>query len=210
MAQRVKPCVSCHGEEGRATADGYYPRIAGKPSGYLLHQLESFRDGTRSNAAMMYLLRGMPNRYLQEFAEYFASQHPPYAASAPPNPDAALIAKGKALVLSGDLARGVPACTDCHGADLLGRGPDIPSLLGVPQTYLSSQLGAWRVGLRHAKGPDCMAQIAQRLDPSEASAAAAWIATQVPSANSEDGRNGEQPRKLPLDCGSVNLQERKP
>ena len=83
IAQRAKPCMSCHGEEGRAAPDGYYPRIAGKPAGYLLHQLQAFRDGTRANAAMAYLLHGMPDRYLQEFAEYFANQHPPYETRAP-------------------------------------------------------------------------------------------------------------------------------
>ena len=28
-------CTGCHGAEGRAASDGYYPRIAGKPAGYL-------------------------------------------------------------------------------------------------------------------------------------------------------------------------------
>ena len=32
MAQRMQACVVCHGKEGRATRDGYYPRIAGKPA----------------------------------------------------------------------------------------------------------------------------------------------------------------------------------
>ena len=39
MAQRVLACTGCHGPEGRAAADGYYPRIAGKPAGYLFNQL---------------------------------------------------------------------------------------------------------------------------------------------------------------------------
>jgi len=31
IAQRTWPCTICHGKEGRAATDGYYPRIAGKP-----------------------------------------------------------------------------------------------------------------------------------------------------------------------------------
>jgi cytochrome c553 len=31
MAQRMQACVVCHGREGRATNQGYFPRIAGKP-----------------------------------------------------------------------------------------------------------------------------------------------------------------------------------
>ena len=29
MASRVLACTACHGQEGRATPDGYFPRIAG-------------------------------------------------------------------------------------------------------------------------------------------------------------------------------------
>ena len=39
MASRVLACTACHGDQGRAGPDGYYPRLAGKPAGYLYHQL---------------------------------------------------------------------------------------------------------------------------------------------------------------------------
>jgi cytochrome c553 len=29
MAQRMQACVMCHGQQGRATRTGYFPRIAG-------------------------------------------------------------------------------------------------------------------------------------------------------------------------------------
>ncbi|MBC7445185.1 MAG: c-type cytochrome, partial [Polaromonas sp.] len=32
MAQRTLACTACHGPQGRAAADGYYPRLAGKPA----------------------------------------------------------------------------------------------------------------------------------------------------------------------------------
>ena len=35
IAERVRTCTACHGKEGRATNQGYFPRIAGKPAGYL-------------------------------------------------------------------------------------------------------------------------------------------------------------------------------
>src|SRR5690606_3926273 len=47
MEARVAACVHCHGANGRAGPDGFYPRIAGKPAGYLFAQLVSFRDGGR-------------------------------------------------------------------------------------------------------------------------------------------------------------------
>ena len=33
IAQRAMACTGCHGKEGRAASDGYYPRIAGKTAG---------------------------------------------------------------------------------------------------------------------------------------------------------------------------------
>ena len=52
MAQRVLACTACHGDQGRAGPDGYYPRLAGKPAGYLHHQLLNFRDGRRHYGLM--------------------------------------------------------------------------------------------------------------------------------------------------------------
>ena len=51
LAQRVVACTTCHGPQGRAAADGYHPRIAGKPAGYLYQQLLNFRDGPPARVA---------------------------------------------------------------------------------------------------------------------------------------------------------------
>uniref|UniRef100_UPI003B01107C c-type cytochrome n=1 Tax=Hydrogenophaga borbori TaxID=2294117 RepID=UPI003B01107C len=56
MARRMLACVACHGQDGRATNQGYFPRIAGKPAGYLYHQLQHFRAGRRINPTMTYLV----------------------------------------------------------------------------------------------------------------------------------------------------------
>ncbi|BBB67453.1 hypothetical protein UNDYM_3200 [Undibacterium sp. YM2] len=83
LEQRLKACTACHGAEGRAGTDGFYPRIAGKPAGYLYNQLLNFREGKRAYPAMRYMVAHMSDAYLKEIAEYFASQHPPYAAPRP-------------------------------------------------------------------------------------------------------------------------------
>ncbi|MEZ5706909.1 MAG: hypothetical protein R3E56_17620 [Burkholderiaceae bacterium] len=43
LGQRLMACTLCHGKEGRATNTGFFPRIAGKPEGYLYHQPRHFR-----------------------------------------------------------------------------------------------------------------------------------------------------------------------
>ena len=73
MSSRVLACIACHGKEGRATPEGYFPRIAGKPAGYLYHQLLNFRDGRRSYPQMGYLIEHLTDDYLREMAEHFAA-----------------------------------------------------------------------------------------------------------------------------------------
>jgi len=182
MTSRVAACVTCHGRDGQATNSGYFPRIAGKPAGYLYEQLRSFRDGRRQQAAMTHLLANLSDAYLREMAEYFAALQLPHAAPAPSDLGAEVLARGRTLVFEGDPARNVPACIGCHGAALTGVEPGIPSLLGLPRLYLASQLGAWLTGERRALAPDCMADVGRRLNQADITAVAGWLAAQpVPS-----------------------------
>ena len=202
MAQRMQACTACHGKEGRSTPSGYFPRIAGKPAGYLYNQLVAFRDGRRSNAAMSYLLQHLPDDYLQEIAQHFAALELPYAAPPAGNASPQALERGAALVLHGDARRAVPACVQCHGERMTGVEPGVPGLLGLPRDYLVAQLGAWRTGQRQAAAPDCMARIAGRLDAEDIGAVAAWLASRTPPA---DARPAAVPPtgRPPLDCGSA-------
>jgi cytochrome c553 len=179
IAQRVKACVGCHGAQGRATPDGYYPRIAGKPVGYLTQQLTHFRDGRRQHAPMTHLLTGLSDEFLREIAEYFAQLDLPYAAPLRAETDLATLARGKQLVLQGDTSRKLPACIDCHGERLTGLSPNVPGLIGLPRDYLNAQFGSWRNDQRKAHAPDCMASITKRLNENDISAITHWLAAQV-------------------------------
>lgn len=201
MAWRVKACSACHGDQGRATPEGYFPRLAGKPADYLFRQMQNFRDGRRHHAPMAYLLAHLTDDYLREMAGYFAQREvpypPPLAAQAP----APVLAQGHALVLQGDAARGLPACVACHGAAMTGVLPAVPGLLGLSRDYLNSQLGAWRTGARHAQAPDCMAAIAQKLSVHEVGAISAWLAAQpVPQGGKP---LAQLPRVAPLACAGL-------
>jgi len=199
IAQRVLACTLCHGAQGRAARDGYYPRIAGKPADYLYRQLLNFRDGRRVYPLMTGLLDPLSDTYLREIAEYFASLELPYAMPPAPRTDAAALRRGEELVKRGSGT--VPACVHCHGEALTGVLPAIPGLVGLPRDYLSAQLGAWRIGERRAVAPDCMAQVAQRLAPSDLSAVADWLASQpVPQPAKPVAA---LPAALPIPCGAA-------
>jgi cytochrome c553 len=200
IAQRMQACTACHGKEGRATRDGYFPRIAGKPAGYLYNQLVNFQQGRRNYAAMTYLVEHLTPTYLQEIATYFATLDLPYPPAQRAQAAPAVLARGAELVQRGDAARQLPACTSCHGERMTGVQPSMPGLLGLPRDYLIGQLGAWRTGQRKAAAPDCMATIANRLSAEDVSAAAAWLAAQDLPADSRPA--ARLPAPLPLDCGS--------
>lgn len=185
MAERTRACTHCHGEQGRAGPDGYYPRLAGKPAGYLYNQLQNFKQGRRHYDLMTRLIEPLSDDYLREMAQYFASLKVPYPPPAltRASVSAALLARGQSLAREGDAALGLPACASCHGDALMGVLPHVPGLLGLPLDYLNAQLGAWPAGQRRAQAPDCMAQVLQRLSPDDKTAVANYLARQaVPAA----------------------------
>jgi cytochrome c553 len=199
MQARVMGCAACHGAHGEGTDNDYFPRLAGKPAGYLYNQLVAFRDGGRSYPPMNYLLAYLPDAYLKQIAEFFAQQRPPYPPPAAPTVDAAVLALGKSLVVNGDPSRKVPACAACHGATLTGMQPAIPGLVGLHANYISAQLGAFRYGTRRAASPDCMHDIASHLSERDITAIAAWLASQPGPADPTPAARAS----LPLACGSV-------
>src|SRR5215469_2904271 len=200
MEARVQGCVTCHGPAGRGTKDDYFPRIAGKPAGYLFNQLQNFREGRRSYPPMNYLLAYLHDDYLKEMAQYFAQQQLPFAPSEAVKLSAAQLAAGQALVMHGDTSRQIPACSACHGTELMGINPGIPGLIGLHSRYISAQLEAWRAGTRRALSPDCMHQVATRLTEEQITAVAGWLAAQPAPKSAQPAAAGEW--KTILACGS--------
>ena len=203
MAPRVRACTLCHGKEGRATQEGYFPRIAGKPAGYLANQLLNFRDGRRSYAPMSHLIEHLTDDYLREMAAHFAALDLPYPQPPAPQAPPAVLERGRALVQQGDAARRIPACVQCHGAALTGVNPAIPGLLGLPRDYLVGQLGAWVSGQRRAHAPDCMADLARRMAGADLVAVTAWLASQPVPAGGQPAAAPAPGETLPLRCGSA-------
>lgn len=205
MAQRTLACTACHGPQGRAAPDGYYPRLAGKPAAYLYNQLLNFRDGRRHYGLMTQLVEPLSDAYLMEIAQYFSDLKVAYPAPAPASASADLLRQGRQLVLQGDAARRVPACVSCHGQAMTGVLPAVPGLLGLPRDYLNAQLGAWKTGQRRAQSPDCMKQVVDRLNLDELNAVASWLAAQALPANTQAAASlpSPAPGALALTCAGT-------
>ena len=200
IATRLQACTPCHGPQGQGTSNDYFPRLAGKPAGYLMNQLVAFRDGRRRYPPMNYLLQYLPDAYLQQIADYFAALRPPPLPQTVADASAAVLARGRVLVTDGDAGHGVPACSRCHGPRLTGMEPAIPGLVGLRASYISAQLGAFRYGTRTAKAPDCMQLVAASLTESDVTAVAQWLASQPVPADPSPVPRGTL--STPLPCGS--------
>ena len=202
MAERVKPCTVCHGQADRVGRDAYYPRIAGKPEGYLFNQLRDFRDGRRYYRPMTLLLANVSDEYLREMAAYFSGLRQPY-----PPPEQVIsspteIRQAQKLVQQGDATRDIPACIECHGKQLMGTAPFIPGLLGLPRIYIAAQFGAWKNGgVMRGQESNCMSDIARQLTIEETNVVAAWLAAQPVPENA--GPADALPPQMAQRCGSI-------
>jgi cytochrome c553 len=200
MEARVRACASCHGAQGSGTNNDYFPRLAGKPAGYLYNQLAAFRSGRRRYPPMNYLLEFQSDAFLHAIADYFASQHPDLPPRAIPIVSKDLLALGQSLATHGDAQHGIPACASCHNPAFTGVEPAIPGLLGLQPGYISAQLGAWRYGTRTAAAPDCMQIVAGHLTETDVTAVAAWLASLPAPTNAAPIPHGTL--ALPFPCGS--------
>ena len=203
MAERIKPCEACHGNQGRAGPDGYYPRLAGKPAGYLYNQMQNFSHGRRRYTMMRRMMEPLSASYQREMAEYFANLQVPYL---PPSAQGAKVSatqmtRGKQLALLGDAELKIPACNTCHGDNLMGSQANVPSLLGLPSAYLGAQLSAWSLGERSTASPDCMGDIARHLSATDAAAVTAWLAAQEVPSKAHAGKPARAPQNMR--CGSA-------
>jgi len=132
-------CAACHGANGRA-ADPLVPVLAGQTSLYAITQLFLFREGRRSNPAMTAVGKTLTDDDMRGFSDYIGTLPAvaPPAPAAPP--DAARMAKGRALAEQ-------HKCVFCHGADLAG-GQQVPRIAGQHEDYLRDTLRGFHSGAR--------------------------------------------------------------
>ncbi|MFG5778568.1 c-type cytochrome [Comamonas sp. J-3] len=169
----VAACASCHGAKGEGMAA--FPPLAGQASGYLRSQLEAFADGSRNNAIMAPIAKGLNAQQRADVAAYFASLPSGIrtaAAAAPDGKD-----KGAWLVLRGRQADGIPACASCHGPGGAGVGEQFPAIAKLNAGYMQQQIDAWKQGQRGAGPLGLMGSIAKKLSNDDVAAIAQYYAT---------------------------------
>lgn len=180
-AEKAGTCVACHGLNGNSTNPELGPVIAGQNAAYVREQVIRIRDGKRSAPLMQPMVKDLTDQDVADLAAFFATQTPAGLEADPSYWEA-----GQALYRSGDAARGIPACTACHGP--VGRGipaAGYPALQAQYAVYTLKQLDAYASDARYTKDANGRAQdtpnaammrtIAQRLTPEDRRNLASYV-----------------------------------
>jgi cytochrome c553 len=167
-------CARCHGDEGQLPLSNLVPILHGQPADYLLASLKAYAEGKRRSGIMQPLAADLTPEDMRELADYYAGLAQPQVPSS--SADAAVVERGRKLVVEGVPSAAVPPCATCHS----NVGP-YPLLAGQYAAYISGQLRLMKAGLGPATdGAAIMTPIAQRLSDEDIAAVAAYFETFPP------------------------------
>lgn len=163
FAERVAPCLACHGENGQSE-NPEVPSLGGQQAPYALIQLFMFREKQRSSlmkkdAQMVEIMNEMTKAFtdddLRLFSDFIAKLPPPKPVE--DGADAARLARGQELAQQ-------HRCAFCHNVDYSGR-ETVPRIAAQREDYLVMTLREYKNNTR--KGYEAtMAEVMQPLaDP---------------------------------------------
>ena len=138
FAERVAPCLACHGESGQSETP-QIPSLGGQPAPYLLIQLYLFREKQHVVEIMNDITKTFTDDDLRTFSDFIAKLPPPHPTN--DAPDDARMQSGRALITQ-------HRCNSCHTLDLAGR-ENIPHIANQREDYLAKTLREYKSNTRH-------------------------------------------------------------
>jgi cytochrome c553 len=180
-AAKAAVCTACHGPNGNSVNPDLGPVIAGQNAAYVREQVTRIKNGMRVAPLMQPMVKDLSEQDIADVAAFYSTQTPTGHEA-----DPSYWKAGQKLYRSGDAARGIPACTSCHGP--LGSGvpaAGYPALQAQYAVYTVKQLDGYVNGTRYTKdaagklqaGPNAgmMATIAARLTAEDRRNLASYI-----------------------------------
>ena len=187
--------------KGEGTDNAYFPRLAGKPAGYLANQLHRFPHRAAALPADELPAR-LSSRRLPETDRGIFRRAAASAANAGGSCGQQRRARA-GRVHRYAWRRGQQTYPPVRAATArISRGwsPQFQAFWACARRYISAQLGAWRYGTRTAAEPDCMQIVAGHLTEDDVKAIAAFLAAQPAPADLVARSPGTF--ILPFACGS--------
>ena len=174
-ATKATVCGACHGPTGNSV-NPEWPNLAGQGHAYISEQLELLKAGVRVAPTMAPLALGLSAQDMADLAAHFEQQ-----VGTGLEADPALWQAGEKLFRGGDAARGIPACSGCHGPNGRGNGPARwPQLRGQHALYTGNQLKSYAAKTRYLPAgqppqAQIMSDIAKRLSEADLKSVAAYL-----------------------------------
>lgn len=170
--EKSATCAACHGADGNSMAPTF-PKIAGQHASYIFEQLNAFKDGGRQDPSMSPQVANLNEQDMRDLAAYFSGQTVKLGAA-----DKDAVALGQKIYRGGDKAKGVMACTACHGPTGAGNpSARYPSLSGQHPDYILKQLQGFKAGARMSDpGSKFMTSLAARMSEEEMKAVSQYVA----------------------------------
>jgi len=136
LAERMEPCLACHGEKGKSE-NPEVPSLGAQPAGYTLIQLYLFREKQRKIEVMNEYAKDLSDDDLRQFSDAISKLPAP-----PPDGaiDAARMQQGYALIEKHH-------CNLCHQSDLAGRD-NVPRVAAQREDYLAKALREYKATTR--------------------------------------------------------------
>lgn len=137
LADRMTPCLACHGDKGQSDMKEV-PSLGAQREPYLLIQLYLFREKLRRDEVMNAAVKGFTDDDLRSFADALSKlpAPPPVTDTADP----ARMARGQALVRQ-------HRCNVCHNPDLAGRDA-VPRIAGQREDFLVKTMREYKDNTR--------------------------------------------------------------
>ena len=139
---------------------------------YLLKQLRLVKSGDRAIDQMIGQLDNLSDQDLKDISAFYSIQNNTIGQV-----EEGKLELGKKLYYSGNLEKGIPACTACHSPKGLGNAPAAyPLLSGQQPDYVEKALKDYRSGERSNDDPSkIMMAIAYKLDDEEIEALSSFV-----------------------------------
>ena len=147
LAERLAPCLACHGEQGQSNTPEV-PSLGAQPAFYVMVQLYMFRERLRTVEIMNTMTQGLTDDDLRSVADIIAKLPPPHRVEAPGDP--ARLERARALIQQ-------HRCNFCHNPDFSG-AQQVPRLAGQREDYLVKALREYKNNTRRGYDP-AMAEV---------------------------------------------------
>ncbi len=131
-------CAGCHGEGGVST--GTAPSLAGQDAQYFVAAIKSYKDGSRSDAAMKAPAASVDEATMKNLAAYYANQVPQQP-------------KVRRPLTTAEMAQ---RCDRCHGVNGNSTDPRSPALAAQRPEYLERVMRSYQKGERKSTAMSAM------------------------------------------------------